>query len=124
MTMFRSMKSIDVTRALVVCACVVALSSCAGATKGAKPAPPPAAVVVPPPPTAAQTQAPPAREPVVVQGTGTFVGTPSSQRTSLPPAGDGYQLTFVDTEISSVVATVNATETAGDESRPLIRCLM
>jgi len=42
----------------------------------------------------------------VVQGTGTFVGTPSSQRTSLPPAGDGYQLTFVDTEISSVVATV------------------
>lgn len=105
MTMFRSTKNMGTARALAICACVVVLSSCAGAAKEAKPVPPATAVVVPPAPSTEQTQ-PPAREPVIVQGTGTFVGTPSSQRTSQPPAGDGYQLSFVDTEISSVVAAV------------------
>jgi len=98
-------KSFDMPRALAVCACVIALASCAGSKKEEKP-PQRAAEVVTSPAQTEQQQPPPPREPVVVQGTGQFVGTPSAQRAAPAAAADGYQLTFVDTEISSVVAAV------------------
>ena len=105
--MSRPTKSIGFPRALVLCACAVVLSTCAGAAKEHKSTAPPAEVVAPQPSPTEQAQAPPPREPVIVEGTGRMLGTPGSQRTSVPPAaGDGYQLTFVDTEISSVVASV------------------
>jgi general secretion pathway protein D len=99
-----STKSSGFLRALVVCACVSALVSCAGAPKDRKPVVRRAEAA--PAPVSEQAPAAPAREPVVVQGSGNFVGTPSTQRASAPAAGDGYQLTFVDTEIASVVASV------------------
>lgn len=82
------------------------LSTCAGTGKERKPAASATQVVAPQPPSTEQTQTPPPREPIIVEGTGRLVGTPGAQRTAVPPAGEGYQLTFVDTEISSVVASV------------------
>ncbi|HEY7641633.1 MAG TPA: type II secretion system secretin GspD [Steroidobacteraceae bacterium] len=82
------------------------IASCAAAKKDQKPRER-AAQVTASQAAAEQPATPPSREPVIVQGTGQLVGTPNAQRTTPPPAaGDGYQLTFVDTEISSVVASV------------------
>ena len=104
--MCRSTKSIGFPRAFALCACVVVLSTCAGTGKERKPATPATEVVTPQPPSTEQTPTLPPREPIIVEGTGKLVGTPGSQRTTVPPAGEGYQLSFVDTEISSVVASV------------------
>jgi general secretion pathway protein D len=98
-------KSSGILRALAVCACVAALVSCAGAPKDRKPIVRKAETAVPAPASEQAPSAPP-RAPIVVQGSGNFVGTPSTQRASVPAAGDGYQLTFVDTEIAAVVAEV------------------
>jgi general secretion pathway protein D len=101
-----STKNTRVTlRAFGVCTCIALLASCAGAPHERKPLARSAEIVAPPQ-TSEQPPAAPVREPVVVQGTGAFVGTPSAQRMAAPTASDGYQLTFVDTEIASVVASV------------------
>lgn len=102
--MTRMTTSIRISYALALCACAFALTSCAG-TKMDKHRPARTEVVVPPAP-GEQTSVASVRAPIVVQGTGTFVGTPSAQHAASPPVSDGYQLTFVDTEIASVVASV------------------
>jgi general secretion pathway protein D len=49
----------------------------------------------------------PKRTPVIVRGSGKIVADPpSTAATSAPAEGDGYQLSFVDTEIAAVVASV------------------
>ena len=44
--------------------------------------------------------------PVIVEGTGRLVGTPSTAENAAQVSGDGYQLNFVDAEIATVVASV------------------
>jgi len=100
-----STKIVPLAHALAACACAVVLSSCAGAAKNQRSGTGASAVVAPQPPG----EQPPAalvREPVVVEGTGVFIGTPRTQQVAPPAAGEGYQLTFVDTEIANVVAAV------------------
>ena len=47
-----------------------------------------------------------ARTPIVIRGTGQLIGTPSEESTPPANAETGYQLTFIDTEIASVVTSV------------------
>lgn len=56
--------------------------------------------------TAEASPAQPARTPIVVRGTGQLIGAPAVQATPPANAETGYQLSFIDTEISSVVASV------------------
>jgi len=57
--------------------------------------------------TPAQIPASPARAPLVVQGTGAMVAPPSSEAATAPgAAGNGFELNFIDTEISQVVSAV------------------
>lgn len=46
------------------------------------------------------------RAPIVVQGSGRFVGAPQPVEEPAGSSNDGYELNFVDTEIASVVASV------------------
>jgi len=48
------------------------------------------------------------RAPIVMTGTGVFVGTPppAAKQSSVPAPGEGFELNFVDTDISTVVASV------------------
>lgn len=60
------------------------------------------------PPVATAPSAPsiPARAPIIIEGTRNLIGTPAVAVPDTTPAGDGYQLNFVDTEIANVVASV------------------
>lgn len=49
---------------------------------------------------------PPARQPIIVPGTGILVGTPPERVLAQRAAGDGYELSFIDADIASVVASV------------------
>jgi general secretion pathway protein D len=50
---------------------------------------------------------PPARVPVIIQGTGELIGPTSGAKVSTPPSsGDGFQLGFVDTDIAAVLGAV------------------
>lgn len=95
-------------RVLGVAALIVLLGACASepptkASVAATAEAPPA-----PAPSAAAPQETTARQPIIVQGTGQLVGTPGVRTT--PPAtnnsGQGYQLSFVDSDIPGVVASV------------------
>lgn len=59
-----------------------------------------------PPSAAAAPSAAIVRAPIVIEGTGKFTAEPTASEQAAPPPGQGYQLNFVDTEISSVVASV------------------
>lgn len=48
----------------------------------------------------------PPRQPVIVAGSGKLVGTPAPRAAAQPPTGEGYQLSFVEMEISAVIASV------------------
>jgi general secretion pathway protein D len=85
----------------------VLLGACAAKVQTkTTPAPTTEAVTAPP---STDTSAPgaAARQPVIVQGTGTLVGTPSAP-TAQPAnnTGQGYQLSFVDSDIPGIVASV------------------
>lgn len=92
-------------RQVVLCCWVTALSACTGSGKSVRP--PQAAV---PAVTQSAAAAPPEasspRVPIIVEGTGQLVGTPQEPRTAPAAVRAGYQLSFVDTEIASVVASV------------------
>lgn len=91
---------------------VAILSAVLGACASKMPAKAAPAVAVEAAPVPA-TQAPPpqettARQSIIVQGTGQLVGVPGAR--TAPPAsntgGQGYQLSFLDTDIAGVVASV------------------
>ncbi len=42
----------------------------------------------------------------VIPGTGALVGTPTAEELVAPPAGDGFQLNFVDTDVGTIVSEV------------------
>jgi general secretion pathway protein D len=91
-------------RPAMLCCCVAVLAACAGSSKPAHPAKPEASapvqrVSMPQPATVQQ------RQPILIPGTGQFFGNPPPAPTLATPA-EGYQLSFVDTEIASVVASV------------------
>jgi general secretion pathway protein D len=81
------------------------LCACAGAGKQQRSEPQPVRRVASEATTPSQ-EGPAPRAAVIVEGTGHLTGVPALPRTSPAPAGEGYQLTFVDTEIASVVASV------------------
>ncbi len=42
----------------------------------------------------------------VIPGTGALVGAPAAEEPAVPPAGDGFQLNFVDTDVATIVSEV------------------
>jgi len=54
----------------------------------------------------AETEAPAAHQPLIVQGTGQLYATPEEKKSNTVQHTNGFQLTFVDTEIGIVVSSV------------------
>jgi general secretion pathway protein D len=104
------------TRAAVAAFGIGILSACAStpADTAAKPTPAPARPPNPAPleaPTAASApvttpESPSARAPTLLFGTGQFVGQPADKTPPSPDDNKGIQLTFVDTDIRSVLSAV------------------
>lgn len=91
---------------------LAAFAACAGhptSPRGGA-APSPGATTAQPPAAggpAGQGQVPAARSPVIVQGSGTLVAPPPSEAAASPAgSANGFELNFIDTEISAVVSAV------------------
>jgi general secretion pathway protein D len=102
----------SVIRTLSLCGlALAALTACASHPTSPRVAPQPgSAASAPQTPageTPGQTQTSRSRPPVVVQGTGTLVAPPENASAAAPSAaGNGFELNFIDTEISAVVSAV------------------
>lgn len=112
MTMFQSSRPLErlhILRLLGIAGLSLLLGACAAKmqTKSAQKAAVAPRVTSSPLPQQTLPQEPPARQPVIVIGTGALVGTPSApSQQPATSATEGYQLSFVDSDIAGVVASV------------------
>src|SRR5688572_22922405 len=96
------------TWVLLVCACVAGCASQSSSTStpaaSRSPASQPAQGSVPGSLTPETPTAP--RTPTIVQGSGAFTSPSSEPEATLPTSGDGFQLSFSDADVATVVGAI------------------